>query len=143
MDKKKLFRIVRGVILFIAFTDLVLAFEAYISHFQVLDSMFITKLPIVFGLISFFVNIFLAFKNDELSKLALKFMMVLSCVVGFVGCYFHNKWRFVYIYKAITTSVVFDYKVLLEYTPPLAPLAFCGVGLLGLYVLSILDSRSY
>ncbi len=122
----------RLIVFFLATGLLVLAFEIFLQHYPLLNEKPATWIPIVFGsiggiLISLIVLIF-----NRLSYYLFLILMTISILVGTLGLYFHNRWRFPAIKDFIFNSKPFDFQILTTYTPLLAPSAFAAIGVLGI-----------
>ncbi|GEM_PF-3085225 len=109
-----------------------LAFEIYLQHFEVLSDKKIAWTPIVFGSIGGFVLILVSLFFNRFSLNLFVLCMFLSCLVGFLGLYLHNIWRFKSFKEFLFHGKSLDMGVLTSYTPLLAPSAFCAIGMLGI-----------
>jgi hypothetical protein len=110
----------------------VLAFEIYLQHYEVLSDKKITWTPVVFGSVGGIVLIFVSLFFNRFSLIFFALCMIISCLVGLLGLYLHNIWRFKSFKELIFNAKPLDMGVLTSFTPLLAPSAFCAIGMLGL-----------
>ena len=110
----------------------ILAFEIYLQHFEVLSGKRIAWTPIIFGTISGFVLILVSLLFNRLLLNLFVLFMFLSCLVGFLGLYLHNIWRFKSFKEFLFHGKPVEMGILTSYTPLLAPSAFCAIGMLGI-----------
>lgn len=116
---------------------LFLFIETRIEHHDVLSEKLIAYAPIVFSALGFIIASLAAFKWQEKWIRVLHIYLFLALAVGLGGMYFHNEDRLKG--KADTSSEIKDddmqedEKNVEETTPPiLAPVAFTGLGVVGL-----------
>lgn len=131
---KDFFKLNRLVVLFIAFGLMVLAFEVYLQHYLRLSQKSIMWLPIIFGIVGGFLTLLIVIIFNNLCYYLFILLMTCSMVVGTLGLYFHNRWRFPEIVGYLFHGKPFDFETLITFTPPLAPSAFIAMGGLGILI---------
>lgn len=124
----------RIVVLFIGTGLMILAFEIYFEHYYQLNFNKFTWIPIFFGSISGALCILIALFFNRLGYYLFNFLMAVSIFVGTLGLYFHNKWRFPFVYDFFINHKAFEINVLTDYTPLIAPSAFAAIGSLGILI---------
>ncbi len=120
------------ILFMVAVNEIMLGVDTYLSHVLNNTILFREWIAIIFGwgsgIILLGVGVIAARKRSLANKLATP-IFILSIVVGLLGAYFH-------IIRGILPSAPLGERVtfdLLIWAPPiLAPLAYAGVGLLGL-----------
>ena len=124
----------RLVVFFISIGYLVLAFEIYLQHYDLLSEKKIMWTPIIFGTIGGFTGLFITIAFNRFSYYLFIFLMFVSACVGTLGLYLHNRWRFPYFYNLLfhKGEKLFNFEILTTYTPLLAPSAFIAIGGLGI-----------
>lgn len=127
------------MVFFIATGFLVLSFEIYLQHYPQLYEKKIMWTPIIFGIVGGLTTLLIALIFNRISYYLFIFVMLLSCIVGFLGLFLHNRWRFPSFIDFLFHHKPFDFEVLTTYTPLLAPSAFIAMGTLGL-LLAIYES---
>jgi hypothetical protein len=122
----------QAVLLMAAFNEIMLGLDTYLSH--VLNHTIIARewVPIIFGPVAGLILLFsglIALRNRPLASWLATAVFFASMLVGLLGAYFH-------IVRGTLPSAPAGQRItldLLVWAPPiLAPLAFAGVGLLGL-----------
>ena len=133
MKKKQLNRL---IIFFLGSGFLVLAFEIYLQHYELLSDKKITWLPIIFGLCGGVLMLLVALFLNRFSYYIFFVLMVISILVGILGLYLHNKWRLPSLTSFLLYGKEFDFEILTTYTPLLAPSSFIAIGILGILIVS-------
>lgn len=129
------FKLNRLIVLFLGIGFLALAFEVYTMHYEQLSSKPQMWIPIVFGSFAGVVIVLSGiFFFNRLFFHFFRFLMILSCFVGLLGLYFHNKWRFPQIFDFLFLHKPLDFEIFITYTPVIAPSAFIAMGGLGLLI---------
>ena len=122
----------QAILLMAAFNEIMLGVDTYLSH--VLNNTIVARewVPIIFGPVAGLVLLvagLMALRNRPLASQLSTLVFIASMIVGLLGAYFH-------IVRGTLPSAPAGQRVtldLLVWAPPvLAPLAFAGVGLLGL-----------
>lgn len=122
----------RLIAFFLANGLLVLAFEIFLAHHQLLNEKPATWIPIVFGSIGGILTFLIVLIFNRFSYYLFLILMTISVIVGTLGLYFHNMWRFPALKDFIFNGKPFDFQILTTYTPLLAPSAFAAIGVLGI-----------
>lgn len=126
----KYLKLNRLIVLFISIGFIVLAFEIYLVHYiHIKANNYFAYIPIVFGFVAGSIGCLIFLLFNRVSFFVFNVLMLLSNVVGLLGLYFHNKWRFPDILKN-----PLDMELLTVFTPVIAPSAFCAMGALGLLI---------
>ncbi len=122
----------QAILLMAAFNEIMLGLDTYLSH--VLNHTIVARewVPIIFGPVAGLVLLvagLMALRNRSLASQLATLVFIASMIVGLLGAYFH-------IVRGTLPSAPVGQRItldLLVWAPPvLAPLAFAGVGLLGL-----------
>lgn len=116
--------------------------ETRIEHHDVLTEEFIAYVPILFSIIGFVLALFAAFQWQEKWIRVLHVYMFLALVTGLGGIFFHNQDRIFGEEKTTATAQQIEAEEVEEAGEPeeeeesepplLAPLAFTGLGIVGL-----------
>lgn len=131
---KQFIQLNRLIIFFIGSGLLILAFEIYLQHYELLSNKKITWLPIIFGICGGVLILLIALFFNRFSYYLFFALMIISVLVGVLGLYLHNKWRLPALTGFLLHGKVFDFKILTTYTPLFAPSAFIAIGILGILV---------
>ncbi len=121
----------RIIVLFVSIGFLALAIDIYAEHYQGLTQSKIMWIPIIFSLIAALSGFFITIIFNRFTYYYFTFLMFISAIVGSMGLYFHNKWRFEMLKKVFLKTEYFDFGVFVSMTPILAPLAFIALAMLG------------
>lgn len=130
----KFFKFNRLIVFFLGIGLLVLAFEIFLQHYDLLSEKKQTFIPIVFGSVGGVLTMLIVLIFNRASYYLFLFLMSISILVGTLGLYFHNRWRFPAFMDFIFHGKEFDFQILTTYTPLLAPSAFIAIGGLGILV---------
>ena len=130
----KLFRFNRLIVFFIGSGLLVLSFEIFLQHYELLNEKKQTFIPIIFGSVGGILVMLVCLVFNRASYYLFLFLMSISVLVGTLGLYFHNRWRFPAFVDFLFNGKGFDFQILTMYTPLLAPSAFIAMGALGILV---------
>lgn len=124
----------RLIVLFLGVGFLVLAFEIFLQHHEVLVDKKIAWTPILFGTIGGILTVLVAIFFNRLSYYLFIVIMLISVCVGTLGVCLHNIWRVPKFLDFLFWNKPFDFEILTTYTPLLAPSAFVAMGGLGILV---------
>ncbi|MBI3590448.1 MAG: hypothetical protein HY094_03595 [Candidatus Melainabacteria bacterium] len=124
----------RLVVFFLGLGFLVLAFEIYLQHYELLSAKKIMWTPIVFGTVGGLITILIALIFNKTTYYLFFALMIISIFVGTLGLYLHNRWRFPAFAGFLFHEKPFDFSILTSYTPLLAPSAFIAMGGLGILI---------
>ena len=113
---------------------MVLAFEVFTMHYNLLPEKRIMWTPIIFGSIGGFLVLLVSIFFNRLSYYLFFILMGTSLMVGFLGLYLHNRWRFPVFLDFLFHNKPFEFEILTTYTPVLAPSAFIAIGSLGMLI---------
>jgi len=128
------FKLNRLIVFFISIGFLVLAFEIYLQHYDLLPEKKIMWTPIIFGLIGGTVGILVSVFFNRLTYYLFLTLMFISICVGMLGLCLHNLWRIPKLINFLSNKEPFDIEIFTTYTPLLAPSAFVAIGGLGILV---------
>ena len=128
------FRLNRLLVLFIGLGLIVLAFEVFTMHYDRIFSNHVMWTPVIFGVTGGILTLLIFLLFTRLSYYGFILIMLMSACVGFLGLYFHNRWRFPIFYDFFFHHKPFAFNVLTTFTPFLAPSAFIAIGGLGILV---------
>ena len=131
---KKLIPLNRLIVFYIACGLLVFALEVYLQHYSRLQDTKIMWTPIIFGLTGGIMCLGVAIVFNRLSYYLFIILMNLSILVGLMGLYFHNKWRYPAFADLLFHAKALHMEMLTTFTPLVAPAAFIALGVLGLSV---------
>ena len=131
---KNFWKLNRLVVLFISFGFLVLSFEIYLQHYDLLGQKKIMWTPIIFGFLGGLIGISIVIFFNKASYYLFVILMVLSSLVGTLGLILHNRWRFPAFTDLLLHHKSFPFEMLTVYSPFLAPSAFIGISCIGLVV---------
>ena len=90
--------------------------------------------PIVFGTLGGITGLLIALFFNRLTYYLFFPLMFISVVVGTLGLYLHNRWRFPQLIGFLFQGQKFPFEILTTYTPLLAPSAFIAMGGLGILI---------
>lgn len=130
----KFFRFNRLIVFFIGIGLLILSFEIFLQHYDLLSEKKQTFIPIIFASVSGILIMLIVLIFNRASYCLFLFLMSISVLVGTLGLYFHNRWRFPAFRDFLFNGKEFDFQILTTYTPLLAPSAFIAIGGLGILV---------
>lgn len=122
----------RLIVLFISIGLFVLSFEIFLEHYYGLSENKKMFIPIFYGAIGGICGMYSAITFKAKSYYLFLSNMICSLMVGILGLYFHNAWRYLSISSALANKESIDLEIFTTYTPLLAPSAFCAIGGLGL-----------
>lgn len=131
---KNFLKLNRLLVLFISVGYLVLAMDIYAEHFNGLSVKSVMWIPVVFGVIAFVLGVLVFVFFNKVSYYLFIILMGLSSIVGILGLYFHNKWRYPMIVEALLNPKSLDLGALVSFTPILAPSAFLAMAGLGILI---------
>lgn len=122
----------RLVLFFLSVGFLVLSFEVFLLHYQGLNEKKVMWTPIIFGLIGGILGIFSSVLFNRLTYYLSCLIMFMAIIVGTMGLYFHNQWRFPLFINFVLKGIPFPLESLTTVPPLLAPSAFIAMGSLGI-----------
>ncbi|OGI20072.1 MAG: hypothetical protein A3B68_00520 [Candidatus Melainabacteria bacterium RIFCSPHIGHO2_02_FULL_34_12] len=122
------------MVFFISIGFLVLGFEVYLQHYELLSEKKIMWLPIIFGTAGGLIGILIFLTFNKISYYFFWILMLFSIFVGMSGLYLHNKWRYPIFIDFLFHGKPFNFEILTEFTPLLAPSAFIAMGGLGILI---------
>lgn len=131
---KSFFQLNRLIVFFISIGYLVLSFEIYLQHYDLLPEKKIMWTPIIFGLVGGIIGLLITLAFNKLSYYLFFVLMFISICVGTLGLFLHNRWRFPKFIDSLFHGKPFDFGILTTYTPLLAPSAFIAIGTLGILI---------
>ena len=132
MKKSMLFA--RLIVFSLGIGFFVLGFEIYLQHYDLLNEKRIMWTPIVFGFAGGVVTVLIALFFNKIGYYLFYLVMFISILVGSLGLYLHNRWRFPSFIDFLFHGKGFNFEILTTYTPLLAPSAFIAMGSLGILV---------
>ena len=130
----KFLQLNRLIIFFISIGLLVLAFEIYLQHFDQLQEKPVMWTPIVFGFTGGLSGLLMTLIFNRLSYYSFLVLMTISILVGTLGLFLHNRWRFPSFSAFLFHGKPLDFEILTTYTPLLSPSSFIAIGGLGILV---------
>lgn len=131
---QNLLKLNRLLVLFISIGYMVLAMDIYAEHFNGLSVKSVMWVPIVFGIAASVLGIVVFIVFNKFSYYLFIVLMFFSSIVGLLGLYFHNKWRYPMVLEAIKKSQSIDFSSFVSFTPILAPSAFLAMAGLGILI---------
>ena len=124
----------RLIVFFLGIGFFVLSFEIYLQHYDLLSDKKIMWTPVVFGFAGGLVTVLIALFFNKIGYYLFYLVMFISILVGSLGLYLHNRWRFPSFIDFLFHGKEFNFEILTTYTPLLAPSAFIAMGSLGILV---------
>jgi predicted RND superfamily exporter protein len=128
----------KALVGFLAASCLFLFVEVLYEHREIVSERPIAFAPLVVSALAVLVSLWAFAKWQPQAQKALQVVSVLLLLVGLAGIYFHNAERLKGEHHEEEHEAVEHGKGEShgegEHTPPLAPLAFSGMGILGLIV---------
>lgn len=124
----------RLLIFFIGIGLIVLSFEVFTMHYNRIFSNVIMWIPVIFGLVGGILTLLIFLLFTRLSYYVFFLIMFVSIIVGFLGMYYHNYWRFPVFYDFFFHYKPIPFTVFTTFTPFLAPSAFIAIGGLGFLI---------
>ncbi len=124
----------RLIVFFIATGFFVLAFEIYLEHHNILNDKKLSWIPVIFGITGGIITLLITLLFDRISYYLFFVVMIVSIFVGSCGLYLHNAWRFPAFADFLFHKKPFNFEILTQLTPFLAPSAFIAIGGLGILV---------
>lgn len=118
---------------------MVLAFEIYLQHYDILNDKKLAWTPIIFGTVGGIITLLISLVFDRISYYLFFVIMIISISVGSCGLYLHNVWRLPAFANFFFHKKPFNFEILTQFTPFLAPSAFIAIGGLGILV-AVFDS---
>ena len=131
---KNFLKLNRLLVLFTSIGYMVLAMDIYAEHFNGLSLKSVMWIPIVFGVVASVLGILVFILFNRASYYLYIVLMFLSSIVGLLGLYFHNKWRYPMIVEILNNPKSLDFSSFVSFTPILAPSAFLAMAGLGLLI---------
>jgi hypothetical protein len=131
---QRLFSLNRIIVLFLSIGLLVLAFEVFLQHYNKLFERRPMWIPIIFGSVGGLIGLFIFIIFNRFSYYLFLLLMILSMIVGTLGLYFHNNWRFPLILSSLRSAELVSIEFLTTKPPFLAPSAFIAMGGLGILI---------
>ncbi len=130
----KFLQLNRLVVFFISLGFLILAFEIYLQHYDLLPEKSIMWTPIVFGLTGGIFGLLIVLIFNRPSYYLFLLLMISSMLVGALGLFLHNRWRLNSLEAFLFQGKPLDFEILTTYTPLLAPSSFIAIGGFGILV---------
>ncbi len=130
----KYFQLNRLIVFFLAIGLLVLGFEIYLEHYHILEDKKAAWIPVIFGFVGGIITLLVGMLFNRFSYYCFQVIMTCSVIVGCMGMYFHNLWRLQALVNYFVNKKPIGFEILTEFTPLLAPSAFCAMGGLGILI---------